>query len=220
MKRWKVFFSLHSPGNSHMIYFWFIHNSISGCFFGQFLWDKVSMFTSEIMKTGGSLAVCQQPSANISRREGSVLYIQTFPHCHNAVGLILDFLMFLQQKVQNLNKRFCILLQSRFIVFKCKWQKMANNLVTAGLHSHQVGTMPHAFCFTVPPCGPRLVCTQCRGSASLQHFLAKWSPTSGACERHLNCSINCLCAEKQYLKERSPEDVTPVAAIIWKVVAN
>lgn len=33
--------------------------------------------------------------------------------------------------------------------------------------------------------------------------------TSGACERHLNCSINCLCAEKQYLKERLVEDVTP-----------
>lgn len=25
-------------------------------------------------------------------------------------------------------------------------------------------------------------------------------PRSGACENHLNCSINCLCAEKQYLK--------------------
>jgi len=44
--------------------------------------------------------------------------------------------------------------------------------------------------------------------------------TSGACERHLNCSINCLCAEKQYLKERSLEDVTSDAAIIGKVAAN
>lgn len=33
--------------------------------------------------------------------------------------------------------------------------------------------------------------------------------TSGACENHLNCSINCLCAEKQYLKERLAEEVTP-----------
>lgn len=50
--------------------------------------------------------------------------------------------------------------------------------------------------------------------ASPRRSLAKWFPTSGTCERHLNCSINCLCAEKQYLKARSGEDVTPAAAII------
>lgn len=45
-------------------------------------------------------------------------------------------------------------------------------------------------------------------------------PTSGACGHHLNCSINCLCAGKQYLKGRSAEDATPLSAIIWKVAAN
>lgn len=63
----------------------------------------------------------------------------------------------------------------------------------------------------------------CAAHTGLEHPGSPLSSSfllSGTCECQLNCSINCLCAEKQYLTERSEEDVTPAAAIIWKVAAN
>lgn len=78
---------------------------------------------------------------------------------------------------------------------------------------------PHSCCWLTLA----LLQDSCVPHTGLEHPSSPLSSSlllSGTCECQLNCSINCLCAEKQYLTERSEEDVTPAAAIIWKVAAN
>lgn len=83
--------------------------------------------------------------------------------------------------------------------FKVTKVQFGADAVPAGPYS-QLSGMPRR----ETPAGPKLSCTisvaTARASRSLYLFLCQMVPTSGACVLHLNCSINCLRAEKQYLK--------------------
>lgn len=67
----------------------------------------------------------------------------------------------------------------------------------AGAHLHIVYTR-RPWCTYAPLVeNSRVACPACP-SSSLRLRLCQMASTSGACDSHLNCSINCLCAETQY----------------------
>lgn len=80
-------------------------------------------------------------------------------------------------------------------------------------------SVPHSRLAAAPWLSPRaaapvLACDGLRRRSQFASLSPNGPPASGTRECHLNCSINCLYAEKQYLKAGSGEDATPAAAIM------